>query len=228
MSKVAVAAALIAVGVSAYASWPMVKAIFMGSLHELDDTTEVIDSWDRYNERLAMYKEAVDDKSAFFDPAPPTPEVAETPEPVRRDPEPVTPRSYGGPDLLGIVGNRAIFKGTASDPLEVKIGEERNGVELVKIEAPWYAHVRWRGGDFVVNLFEEGKFKSSGGGSGGFGDFFSQPSRTNAPRGRGGRDSGGPPAFNFGSAAEQKEESGDLGLPSGDLFVPVDNGEEKQ
>lgn len=70
---------------------------------------------------------------------------------VANTPRPATPARYGGPDLVAMVADVAIFR----DGKQRKVGgDEIDGVAVVAMDPPWSARVRWMGAEFTVNLFE--------------------------------------------------------------------------
>ncbi len=93
-------------------------------------------------------------RSPFFEPAAPPRRL---PPPLPRNDGPVQPSRaavYGGPKLVGIVGNQAMFASPVyNDEPFIAVGQ-KGLVELVAIEQPWKAKVRWQGGEFDLNLFE--------------------------------------------------------------------------
>ncbi len=65
---------------------------------------------------------------------------------------PVTPRTYGGPGIIGMADNTVWF----ADGKKVRPGDtvDSGGVTVIELDAPWSAKVRWRGADFTVAFFE--------------------------------------------------------------------------
>lgn len=107
-----------------------------------------------YAENVNANREFAALRSPFFEPAAPPREF--TPPPPRES-GPVTPSRasvYGGPKLVGIVGNQAMFASPVynNEPF-IAVGQ-KGVVELVSIEQPWMARVRWSGGEFDLNLFD--------------------------------------------------------------------------
>lgn len=91
-------------------------------------------------------------RSLFLIPPPP---AAEEPEVVESEPEaPVVlaPSRYAGPGIIAMVFDTVWFEDGTKLSLEEPehTGED---LELVSVDAPWSARVRWRGAEFDVTLF---------------------------------------------------------------------------
>jgi hypothetical protein len=106
-------------------------------------------------------------RSAFFKPiriARPTPppaprkDVEELPPPA--PPEqlgpPPAPASYTGPPLIAIIGEEAWFRsgGSSSPVIRLHIGEESNGLKLIRTHAPTLVTVEHRRGTYEIPLFD--------------------------------------------------------------------------
>ncbi len=109
------------------------------------------------------YQSRFDGRSVFHTPPPtprraaprPKPPVETEPEP---EPEPIDtgpPAMYQGPSLIAIVGNEAWFKPPreGENILQIPVGEEKGGVELVSIDSIFSATVRYRDGEYDISLF---------------------------------------------------------------------------
>lgn len=105
-------------------------------------------------------------RSAFFKPirkAPPPKRHEPIPEPPEEiptrvvDPTPLPPDpEYRGPPLIAIIGEEAWFRGTGTgidSVIRLKIGEEDNGLTLVATAEPATATVRYRRGEYQIDLF---------------------------------------------------------------------------
>ena len=121
-----------------------------------------------YNKQVAVDIARFNGRSAFFKPiriAPPTPppsqavETIPTPQPVITTPPPgppPPPATYMGPQLIAIIGDEAWFRssGTSSEAvIRLKIGEEKDGLKLVKTTLPSMVTVEHRRGEYVIDLF---------------------------------------------------------------------------
>lgn len=105
-------------------------------------------SADERNKRIAladsMLRSSVDrvvDRSPFYPKKPP---VVDKPR--------NTPRTYGGPALVAMMGDSAWFSGGQ----RLIVGEHASDsdIELISISPPWTAQVRWMGAEFTVTLFD--------------------------------------------------------------------------
>ncbi len=111
-----------------------------------------------------QYQSRFDGRSVFHTP-PPTPrQAAPRPRPVDPGPEPEPepidtgpPSAYQGPSLVAIVGDEAWFKPPrdGEKTLQIPVGEEKGGVEVVSIHSIFSAKVRYRDGEYDISLFGE-------------------------------------------------------------------------
>lgn len=124
---------------------------------------------EKYDHYVAVDIARFNGRSAFFKPiriAPPEPprrEVVQTPdpEPVVTSPvidsgPPPAPAIYTGPDLIAIIGEEAWFRGSGSGPeavIRLKVGEEQDGLKLVKTTPPAMVSVEHRRGEYEIDLF---------------------------------------------------------------------------
>jgi hypothetical protein len=97
-----------------------------------------------FDAQLAAAAEAVNTRQPFGQirvaarPAPP---------PERK---PTAPTRYGGPGLIGMADNAAIF----AEGKKVRVGETNSNVTLISLEPPWNARVLWQGAEFTISLFD--------------------------------------------------------------------------
>ncbi len=171
----------------------VLSALFAGSLHQV---TQKVDSGDSaalaYNDAVKSDVEFISKRSPFFTPARPRPER----EPVIVDTQPrptPPPRTYGGPKLIGFAGREgAVFASNVyNDGPFLRVGDKGGSVELLAIEKPWKAKVRWGGSEFELNLFDRLEalpVVNFGGGSGGTApaaNLFGNPASSTAAGGGG-------------------------------------------
>lgn len=107
----------------------------------------------------------VDGRSLFFTPGPPRPPRVEPQVVDSRPREPLAPTRYGGPSIIAMVNGAVWF----SDGQRLEPGQSGRGVEVVSMDPPWRANVRWQGGEFDVLLFARDGivYKTEGRGTGG-------------------------------------------------------------
>jgi hypothetical protein len=91
-------------------------------------------------------------RSLFYVPsAPGTEQIVEVqPEPEDENGTPRAPSKYDGPAIQAIVLDEVWF----ADGTKVGKGAKKGDVEVLEVNAPWDAKLRWRGGEFVVPLFQ--------------------------------------------------------------------------
>ena len=140
-----------------YAITTVASPFFSSStLHTNDSKTSAL--VDTYNMQVAVDISRFNGRSAFFNPiriAPPTPppppvvKDVPTPPPVIATPPgpPPAPTTYTGPPLIAIIGEEAWFRTSGSGPgtvIRLKIGEEQDGLKLVKTALPSMVTVEHR------------------------------------------------------------------------------------
>ncbi len=119
------------------------------------DTDKVLESALQKHEQLAKIdRERFDGRSAFYlppepvrnIPKPPPPKVEKPPPP----PAPVIPTKYGGKKPIAVIGEIVYFGG-----LEIKVGEETEGIKVLATSAPWSVRLGYQGGEYDVSLWEK-------------------------------------------------------------------------
>ncbi|MDP1660990.1 MAG: hypothetical protein Q8L55_03660 [Phycisphaerales bacterium] len=68
-------------------------------------------------------------------------------------PAPVVPTYYGGPSIVGVAGG-AVYFADSTTTKRIFLGETIDGVEVIKIDAPWSVTLGWRGGKFEVAMLD--------------------------------------------------------------------------
>jgi hypothetical protein len=118
----------------------------------------------KYNEQILVDIARFNGRSAFFTPIqiavhrepPPPPKrdpVPEPKEPIVLGP-PAPPPTYMGPPLIAIIGDEAWFRGTGQDSvIRLKVGEEQDGLKVIKTTPPSIVTVEHRGGEYPIDLF---------------------------------------------------------------------------
>lgn len=99
------------------------------------------------------YVAQIDGRSLFIVPvAPSTPEPTAEVEP--EETTPTKPSRYGGPSIIAAINGAVWF----SDGSRHAVGEpEKDGLEVLSLNAPWDIAVRWRGVEFTVPIFDRDK-----------------------------------------------------------------------
>jgi hypothetical protein len=104
--------------------------------------------------RLAEYRARIDGRTMFFTPAAPPPPPPPTVDVVKNEgppPAPPPPSSYGGPAPIGMINDTVWL----ADGQHLKVGDEAEGdIQVVRLEAPWAAVLKWKGVEFTVKVFE--------------------------------------------------------------------------
>lgn len=156
-SRLAMGLAVAAILVLLWVSPAVVSAMFANSLDSVtqragNDESDAL----AYDESVRQNIEFISQRSPFFVPAPPPPKMVQREVPKSKEGPAPPPRTYGGPKLIGLVGSEgALFdKPIVGDKQYIAIGQKGGQVEIISIEQPWRAKVRWAGGEFDLNLFE--------------------------------------------------------------------------
>jgi hypothetical protein len=110
----------------------------------------------RYALALDGHVKQIDGRSLFFIPSEPS--KPPPPPPTKPDegppPPPPPPSKYGGRPIMGMYAGSVWF----DDGKWLKLGDTSpDGVKLLRLDAPWSAHVEWKGVEFDVPLFERDK-----------------------------------------------------------------------
>ncbi len=120
-----------------------------------DETSAVLSEYVEYHGVvLQTYQELIDGRSVFF--LPPAPRDPTPIKPVQEKklpgppPPPPTPPRYTGPSVRFLVGNEVYFH----DGLRIKLGEEKQGVRVLAVDAPWTVNVAYAGGEYELTVFE--------------------------------------------------------------------------
>lgn len=128
-------------------------------------TDDLVDKYNQYVEiDIARFK----GRSAFFQYipivkyVPPIVEVKDEEEdiiyvPPPPPPPPPPPLEYLGPSLIAIIGDEAWFRGSGSGTkavIRLLLGEEQDGLKLVKTTLPAQVTVEHRGGVYPLDLFD--------------------------------------------------------------------------
>ncbi len=119
-----------------------------------DETSAFISEYvEKHAVDLQTDKARIDGRSVFFlPPAPrdPTPIKQEKKEPPGPPPPPPTPPRYTGPSVRFLVGNEVYFH----DGLRIRLGEEKQGVKVLGVDAPWTVNVAYAGGEYELTVFD--------------------------------------------------------------------------
>lgn len=91
-----------------------------------------------FSQQLASAATKIKDRSPFVVPLPPEP------------PKPKVPPKYAGPALVGVAGGQVFF----ADGKRIGLGETKDGIEVLSLNAPWSVRLRWSGGEYDVALLD--------------------------------------------------------------------------
>lgn len=121
---------------------------------------------EQHNEYALVDIARFNGRSAFFKPIPkprPTTAYIPPPEEAQKPPEapkesapPRPPENYTGPPLIAIIGDEAWFRGSGSGfdaIIQLRSGQERDGLTLISTQKPTKVMVQHQGGDYTIDLF---------------------------------------------------------------------------
>lgn len=130
------------------------SALFIEGLGN-DETSAFLSEYvENHAVDLQTYQARIDGRSVFF--LPPAPRDPIKIKPVQEEklsgppPAPPTPPRYTGPSIRFLVGNEVYFH----DGLRIKLGEEKQGVRVLAVDAPWTVNVAHAGGEYELTVFE--------------------------------------------------------------------------
>lgn len=73
---------------------------------------------------------------------------------IAEPPEPIVPKNYGGPSIVGVAGGAVYFNESGGTTKRIPLGETIDGVKVIKIDAPWSVTLGWSGGEYVVAMLD--------------------------------------------------------------------------
>lgn len=157
-----VAAILIAAVVVLPQVPPLLKAVITSGAPEKDAAARKIQQvvQTNFNDLHAAYKDRFNGRFLFFPPKAP---LQSKPEPTHvatapsTPPPPPAPSTYGGPAMLYPFGEVVWFKDSSNPPFTLSPGQEKNGVTLISISAPWSVRVKWSDLEWDIELFKDWK-----------------------------------------------------------------------
>lgn len=151
---------------------PLLVAAFTASPDELQVASALEDHLAAHDKAMDVYRARFDGRAVFYKPLPtprytppppkpPTRETEPAPAPTRPKPDPISP-TYTGPSIMAILGNEVWFSNPRPNepPMIISVGEEDGGVEVLAVDPPWSARLRYRRGEYDVSLFELKEFLS--------------------------------------------------------------------
>lgn len=95
-----------------------------------------------FHDRLATAADKVIKRSPFHPPV----------EPVEAAPR--VPAFYGGPAIVGVAGGSVYFADSSGSTKRIPAGATVDGIEVIKIDAPWSVTLGWSGGKYDVPMLE--------------------------------------------------------------------------
>ena len=132
----------------------LASAIFASSFTSQSGQGNLSALLTNHEEDLDTYLDRFEGRSLFFRPTPYPPPAQprkETPKEDVKPPKLGPPPTYTGPKVIGAFGSEVWFK----DNLKIPVGEEKNRVKVLQINAPWTVKLGHAGGEYVVPIFSD-------------------------------------------------------------------------
>ena len=133
----------------------LASAIFASSLNNQSGQGNLSALLTNHEEDLDTYLDRFEGRSLFFRPKPypvKTKHVEPKTETKTIDDKPSgPPPTYTGPKVIGAFGSEVWFK----DNLKIPVGEEKQRVKVLQINAPWTVKLAHAGGEYVVPIFSD-------------------------------------------------------------------------
>lgn len=120
-----------------------------------DETTSMARAHERHGELVKTSTDRFAGRSLFtmpappVRPAPPPPPPAPPAPPLPPPPPPAAPAEYAGPKPTGMLGDLVYF----GETLSIRIGEEKNGVKVIGVEAPSNILIEHARGSYSVPIW---------------------------------------------------------------------------
>ena len=153
-TRVALALGALALAALIWSLQPVFGAVLAGSLADADEGAAFPDQVALAQKDLEAHESFLNDRSPFFAPAAPFRTPTTRPRPTGERPPP-PPATYTGPAFIGIIGDMAVFDGPVRGGKNVvALGQTGGEVELLALQRPWRAKVRYKNAEFDLNLFD--------------------------------------------------------------------------
>ena len=150
--RVAAVVALASTLVLTLALWPFLTAV-LGPSPKPPDLAAAQQHAEQQKKSFDGYLAQIAGRSLFVLPAAPRepeeqPVVSDEPD---RPPPP--PSSYGGPAIVAMLSDMVWFSGGK----KLLLGEKADDIEVIALNPPWDATLKWKNVEFTVNLFDRNK-----------------------------------------------------------------------
>ena len=140
----------------------MLSAVFGMGTAEGDPKAELNKLVAINKEKMQDFQDRFNGRSVFYKPSPWPPPLQPTRQPEKVPDAPIAkvpegpPKVYDGPGIWYAMTDVVRFKArTANDkPIDIHVGEEKNGVRLISTSLPWTVRVGYKGGEYDVNVWE--------------------------------------------------------------------------
>lgn len=122
-----------------------------------DETTSMARAQERHGELVKTSTDRFSGRSLFtmpappVRPAPPAPPPAPPAPPPPPPPPPSAPSEYAGPKPTGMLGDLVYF----GETLSIRVGEEKNGVKVIGVEAPSNVLIEHARGSYSVPIWTQ-------------------------------------------------------------------------
>ena len=140
---------------------PAVLAAVFGSGMGKDEPREVLAKlMDEHDKEMSTYQARFNGRSLFFKPPAPALRPRPAPPPPQEDPPPPPPPPpastvYTGPSVVAILGDEVWFRAPRAGEtgLRIRVGDQREGITVLAVNAPWSVQLGYERGEYDVDLF---------------------------------------------------------------------------
>jgi hypothetical protein len=130
--------------------WHMLRGVLTPSPEAVSGKIDAAEQAQAFKSTFASNIAQTNGRSLFYVPSAPGTEATVVVEPeVDEGGTPRAPSKYEGPAIQAIVLDEVWF----ADSTRVALGKKSGDLEVLAVNAPWDAKIRWKGGEFTVPLF---------------------------------------------------------------------------
>jgi hypothetical protein len=152
--RLAAVAGVLCVGILVISLWKFSSSILSANTPAAAGGSETKDQVAAHDALFGRYTSQFNGRSLFIVPGAPTPPAPPPPPTIAEETKPQKPTSYEGSAVIAMVVNSVWF----ADGKRLSVGDEpKDDTEVLEVQAPWDAVLRWKGEKFTVSLFARDK-----------------------------------------------------------------------
>lgn len=150
--RVAAVVALASTLILALSLWPFLTAV-LGPSPKPPEVAAAQQHAEQQKKAFDNYLAQISGRSLFVLPAAPREPEEQPAASDEPDRPPPPPSSYGGPAIVAMLSDIVWFSGGK----KLKLGEKADDIEVIALNPPWDATLKWKDVEFTVNLFDRNK-----------------------------------------------------------------------